>query len=633
VILAAIFTTGFAALTSCVPTASAQTPQAPQVKPQSPFSVPIYPLSDIKIGQKAVGKTVFQGDKVEEFEVEILGVMRNVQPRKNLIFSRVSGGPLERTGVMAGMSGSPVYIDGKLVGAISMTFQFIKEPLAGITPIEDMIDSLERSEPAARVNASSSASDMATVSTGADGPRVLLSQIDPKLSLPAGGASRVVWGGTDTSLLPVATPLNLSGFTAEAIDHFAPQFKSLGWVPVQGGGAGIAGVAGTPPPDADKTPPPPPQPGSMISVQLVRGDMAVAADGTVTHVENGRLYAFGHPFLSAGPVELPFTEASVIAGVPSYANSMKISTPGRTLGVISQDQASGIGGILGKQARMVPVELQMISDSTPTETFNVEVAADRFLMPFLMNLTVFSAIGARERQVGDATFVVEQDIALRNLPAVQLENYITTPANGAAMAARAVVIPLSVMMQGGLDPRDVERIKLKITTSNTRQAQEVKQVWASRREAKPGETVELTVVMQDQDGREKIQKTDFQIPLSMRPGPLSIFVADGTTLDRMEAASGARGGLPKDPALLVKAINRSRGNNRLYVRLQRPEVGFMVDGEALPSLPPSLVSTLTTDPSVSSNVSRTALSTVEDYEMPPVEGVIAGFKALSINVE
>jgi hypothetical protein len=350
--------------------ARGQTPAQGTAQPavKSPFSVPIYPLSEIKIGQKAVGKTVFLGNKVEEFEVEILGVMRNVQPRKNLIFSRVSGGPLERTGVMAGMSGSPVYIDGKLVGAVSMTFQFIKEPLAGITPIEDMIDSLERTEQPAGGGARASlpagsplagGKEIAVAAAGDGGPRVLLSQVDPAIAPPTPGAARVVWGGADTSLMQVATPLNLSGFTAEAIEHFAPQFKQLGWVPVQGAGGGTGTAEG----GAPQASTPPPQPGSMISVQLVRGDMAVAADGTVTHVENGRLYAFGHPFLSAGPVELPFTEASVIAGIPSYANSMKLSTPGRPLGVISQDQASGIGGVLGRAARMVPVELEMISDA------------------------------------------------------------------------------------------------------------------------------------------------------------------------------------------------------------------------------------------------------------------------------
>ena len=151
----------------------------------------------------------------------------------------------------------------------------------------------------------------------------------------------------------------------------------------------------------------------------------------------------------------------------------------------------------------------------------------RSLMPFLMNLTVFSAIGARERQVGDATFVVEQDIALRGLPRVQLENYISAPANGAALAARAVVVPLSVMMAGGVTPSDVESIKLRIRTSNARQAQEVKQAWASRSEVKPGQPVELTVLLQDAEGREQLQKTRFTVPVSMRPGPLAILIADG----------------------------------------------------------------------------------------------------------
>ena len=595
-----------------------------QAVPQM-VSTPLMPLSEIRPGMKGVGKTVFEGSRVDSFEAEILGVLRNIAPGQSLILARLSGGPLERTGVLAGMSGSPIYMDGRLIGAVSMTFQFIKEPIAGITPIEQMIESAQSKEadpaPAAggqmawRFEPESPSGDLRLVAT--ETPRLA----PPEQML----SSRVVWGGTDTSLTRVGTPVVLSGFTPQAIQFFQPEFQSLGLVPVQGGMSGGAEDSGAPAA--------PLEPGSMISVQLVRGDMGVSADGTVTLVDGNRIFAFGHPFLSAGPMEIPFGESRVIVSIPGLATSMKITTPGRLLGVIHRDESSGISGVLGQQARMIPVDFEMVSQGGASHSYHFEVANDRYLLPFLMNLTVFSAVGATERQVGDSTLQLEQTITLDGLPAVQLENFISGGANGPATAARSVAAPLAYLMQSGLGPLDVQGIRLRIFSTNRRMTQDLEQVWTSRREVKAGDAVELTALLRDQDGRETLQKTMVEIPSSLPPGPLTITVADGTTLDRLEAAMSGRPVLPKDPQQLVRAINRSRRNNRLYVRLARPEAGFVLQGEPFPSPPPSVVSTLSTDPSRSINVSRTMLSTVADYELEPVSGVVAGAKALSLTVE
>jgi hypothetical protein len=371
----------------------------------------------------------------------------------------------------------------------------------------------------------------------------------------------------------------------------------------------------------------------MISVQLVRGDMGVSADGTVTLIDEGRIYAFGHPFLSIGPLEVPFGESRVIAAVPGYATSMKITTPGRVLGVIKKDRASGIYGVLGEQARMIPVDVDLATRDGASHSYRFEVANDRFLLPFLMNLTVFSAVGSTERQVGDSTLQVEQTISLEGLPDVELESFISGGANGPAMAARSAAVPLAYLMQSGLGPLDVRNIRLKILSTNQRLTQELEQVWTSRREVKAGEAFELTALLRDQDGRETLQKTTIEIPSSLRPGPLTITVADGASLDRIEAGMSGRMVLPKDPQQLVRAINRARRNNRLYVRLARPETGFVLQGDSFPSPPPSVVSTLSTTPSLSTNVSRTMLSTVADYELEPVSGVVAGVKGLALTVE
>ncbi|HEY7680464.1 MAG TPA: SpoIVB peptidase S55 domain-containing protein, partial [Terriglobia bacterium] len=582
-----------------------------------------FPLDEIQPGMKGTGKTVLSGTRIEEFQVEILGVLRNMAPRQSLILARLSGARLEQTGVLAGMSGSPVYIDGRLIGAVAMTFQFIKEPIAGITPIEQMIGSLAEETPAA-----SPSQQMAwrfEPEAGSGDLRVLPLEV-AKLSPPEETlTNRVIWGGAETSLSRVGTPLVLAGFTSQAVEFFEPQFRNLGLVPIQGGMG--SGTAETTEPAAAL------EPGSMISVQLVRGDMGVSADGTVTLIDEGRIYAFGHPFLSIGPLEVPFGESRVIAAVPGYATSMKITTPGRVLGVIKKDRASGIYGVLGEQARMIPVDVDLATRDGASHSYRFEVANDRFLLPFLMNLTVFSAVGSTERQVGDSTLQVEQTISLEGLPDVELESFISGGANGPAMAARSAAVPLAYLMQSGLGPLDVRNIRLKILSTNQRLTQELEQVWTSRREVKAGEAFELTALLRDQDGRETLQKTTIEIPSSLRPGPLTITVADGASLDRIEAGMSGRMVLPKDPQQLVRAINRARRNNRLYVRLARPETGFVLQGDSFPSPPPSVVSTLSTTPSLSTNVSRTMLSTVADYELEPVSGVVAGVKGLALTVE
>ena len=616
----------------------------------------LFPLSEIQRGMKGVGRSVFQGSKIEEFQVEILGVLKNVSPGQNIILGRLSGSGLERAGVLAGMSGSPVYIDGRLAGAVALAFQFSKDPIAGITPIEQMLQAFEeQSSPEQSIastapsgtrnlaspgsaNSSSSGAGAAFTAEGTaawrfesgrdtgEGPR-LVSLGTPNLLPPAMNAgSPLFWEGSKSALIPVATPLVLSGFTAEAMQQFMEPLRSLGMIPVQGGGSGSSG--GTAPGDPSKL-----QPGSMISVQLVRGDMSASADGTVTLVDNGRVYAFGHPFLSAGTTEFPFAESEVVTVLPSYASGMKITTSGGLLGVIGQDRSSGIFGTLGGKARTIPVEIEIVSSRGKTRSYNLEVVNDRVLLPFLVNFTAFSAIGTTERLVGESTLRVEQTIALDGLPDVKTESFLSGSANIAVAAAQSAARPMAYLMNSGVGPLDVQKVKLKIVSTDRRMVEELEQVWGSKREVKPGETLELTALLRSQDGTETLQKATVEIPPSLTPGPLTIVVADGNSMDRMETVLPGRPYVPKNPQQLVRAINKARGNNRLYVRLSRVERGFVLQGENFPSPPPSVVRALSTDPALSTNISSTVLSTVADYEMEPVGSVVTGFKRIMVTVK
>ena len=594
---------------------------------QASENVPLFPLSEIEPGMKGVGRTVFDGRNIVEFEAEILGVLRNVAPRQSVILARLSGGPLEETGILAGMSGSPVYIDGRLIGAVALGFQFSKAPIAGITPIEQMVESFGDEAETASVPAAGQQAWSFVAESGNPSELRLVASEMPDLLPPAAkanAANRVFWGGNETSLVRVATPLALSGFTTEAVEHFQPQLRALGLVPMQVGGGGTTDQTMG---DASKL-----QPGSMISVQLVRGDLGMSADGTVTLVDQGRVYAFGHQFLSAGPTAIPFAESVVLTALPSYANSMKISTPGQLLGVIGQDRSSGIMGTLGERVRMAPVELEVASGERPDRNYSFEVVNDRFLLPFLVNMAVLSSLGTTERMVGDSTLQVEQTVALNGLPEVRVENYFSGSINAPAMAAQSAAVTLSYLMQSELGPLDIEGIKLRVLSTDRRLVRNLERIWSDRREVKPGESLELTALLRSQDGEGTLQKAAIQIPASLTPGPLTILVADGRTIDLAERRQAGRRTLPQDPQQLVRAINKQRRNNRLYARLSRLQRGFVIQGENYPSPPPSIARIFSRDPSLNAEVRQTILSTVADYEMDAVPSLVSGVKTIIVQV-
>ncbi len=311
----------------------------------------IMPLQDVRAGMHGVGKTVFSGDKVENFDVEILGILENTGPKQSIILGRLTGGPLEHTGVLQGMSGSPVYIDGKLIGAVALAFPYSKDPIAGIRPIEEMlrVDSLPSTPAPLR-----------------------LADIKPALT-----------GFGDARMIDVATPVSFSGFTSAAIEQFAPQMRGLGLEPRQGialGGAPIDRMG-----DPSKL-----QPGSMISVELMIGDMSVGADGTLTAIDGKEVYAFGHRFLAIGSDRrFTFTRSEVMTLLANVNTSFKISSARELMGVISQDRDTAITGSLGARANMTPLDITVTQESKPVGEYHMRIVNDRLLSPYLLQMAVF----------------------------------------------------------------------------------------------------------------------------------------------------------------------------------------------------------------------------------------------------
>ena len=522
---------------------------------------PLMRLAEVRPGMKGTGRTVFSGDRIEEFQVEVLGVLENVGPQQSVILVRLSGGPLAQTGVLQGMSGSPVYLEGKLAGAVAMSFQYAKEPIAGVRPIEEMLRD-------ARDGAGERPARAWTPPE--DG---LLQVAARPLEISAGGGK----------LIDIATPVSFSGFTRGTIEHFSRQLRSLGLEPSQGlaGGGASRLVEG----DPNRL-----KPGAMISVQLMRGDLSIGADGTVTHIDGKRVYAFGHRFLSVGATELPFARAEVLTLLPNLASSFKISAAREWMGSMLVDRSTVVAGELGRRCAMTPVSITLARHgSTPsTRRYRMEMASDRAIAPFLFQMAVFSVIDATERGLGAASIAINGRIDFGSTaPPVRVRNLYAGDYALNAQVSLAAALPLFYALQSGFDALKPSNISLHIDCFPEKRQAQIGQVWASRAIARPGETIELSVALVRDNGAETLHKARYTVPLGAAPGPLHFTVADGATTNWMEYR-GLLTSQPRSLEQLISFLNGLRENTKAYVRVWRSEPAFQVQGEDLPNPPASV---------------------------------------------
>jgi len=500
----------------------------------------IFPLSELKAGQKGIGRTVFSGTTITNFDVEILGVLENSGPKQSLILGRLSGGPLATTGVMQGMSGSPVWVNGRLVGAVAFAFPFAKEAIAGIRPMGEILASTT-------------------------------SQASPRAA-----RSGVRFG--EAQLEEIATPVAFDGLTQRTLDEFAPQLRDWGFSPRQGlGRGGRPGAMGDPKLLA---------PGSMISVQLMTGDMNAGADGTVTWIDGKKIYAFGHRFLSVGDTELPFARAEVLALLPSLTTSFKISTPREWMGAITSDRNAAVAGELGRVAKLLPMRISVNGQ----HRYQVNVAPHRFLAPLMVQMAAFSALDATERSFGSATIGVRGQIEFEDgLPPVKLANQYTGDFSVIGVAALSAATPLATILEGVLPGLRLKGIELNFTVSEERRQWRIDSAWSNHRQAMPGDTLELTVGLSAENGREERKKIRYTVPTGAKSGTLYFTVGDAPTLNAFELRNLFSGGTlaGKTPAEMIALLNRQRSNGNIYIRVWRADPSYGAGPVELPGLPPS----------------------------------------------
>jgi hypothetical protein len=582
----------------------------------------LFPLEDVRPGMKGIARTVFSGSGTEEFGVEVLGVIPGFNgPRQSTILAKLSGANVDRTSVFAGMSGSPVFIGGRLVGAIAYSFPFSKEPICGITPIKEMIENFEQGGEKPK---------------GANEPRSVsfaqLASAEWKPTLPKTAAAPttliapVAVGSELVSLMgqqiqPIATPVVFNGISQESLALFSPELTRAGLLPVSGVG-GAAPITPLGAYDENTL-----APGSTVSVQLMRGDYSVAAAGTVTFRDGDRIYAFGHPFLGLGTSDMPMTEGSVVTVIPSTYNSFKLTVPGQMVGSISQDRSTGVFGHLGRAPKMIPVKINLHTSRGLTEQFSYDVVSDEFLTPLLVNITVFNTLSARERSLGDSTVTVRGEIKVKGQEAIQLDRRFSS-GNAAILAAGSVATPISALLGSGFDSVDISGIELDVASTDTRHTAALERISLDRTEVGRGENVEIQAYVRTDSGKQFVERIPVQIPADVPPGQLVVFVGDGATL---QEASAMRAFVPRDLGQLVGAINKLKKNDRLYVRLYRATPGVVIGTSELPNLPPSVMATLNNDRS-SGGYTPTVLSPIYERELAPAEFVISGQQVVGVAV-
>jgi hypothetical protein len=583
---------------------------------------PIMRLSEVKEGDRGVARTVFRGSASEEFNVEILGVVPgSIGPHQDMIIGRLSGANAERTFVFAGMSGSPVYIGGKLVGAISYSFPFSKEPICGITPIEQMraiFEQVSSPKPAStgtRVYSSEELRADLWRPFAAGHVRVTA----PIMSGMASNSGLAAIAGQ--TFVPIATPITFSGVSQSTLDLFASDLARGGILPVAatGGTSEITPIQRT----TDKTL----LGGDSVVVHLARGDISISAAGTVTLRDGDKIYAFGHPYFSLGTADLPMSESHVVTVVPNANNSFKLAVADAMVGAMTQDRATGIYGSLGRQPKMIPVNVDLTTSRGRNVQVKFEAGIDEFLTPLIVNVGVQNSLSANERGIGDTTVELSGEIAIAGEKSVHLERRFAGN-QAAAFAAAAPAVPLALLLKSNFAGLDITEVRVKLNVNDGARTAVLERLTTDRTQVRAGESIELTAYLRTDSGTLLTQKIPITIPANAAPGAISVVVGDGNALQEKSASQQF---VPKSAAELISIINAVKRSDRLYAIVSRTSAGAIVGATEMPNLPPSVIATLNNDRSTGGS-KPTVLSTLVDQEIAALDYIVAGQQALAIEI-
>ncbi|HEY4642858.1 MAG TPA: SpoIVB peptidase S55 domain-containing protein [Thermoanaerobaculia bacterium] len=541
------------------------------------------PLSQVHKGMKGYGLTVFDGTRIEKFDVEILGVVNNTGPNQDLIIARVDSPVVQRAGVIAGMSGSPIFIDGKVIGALAYAWQFAKEPVAGITPIEEMLKiadngttgtSLAAASP--RVNASEFLSAIANAKTEA---------VFEKIAADFGAKQM-----SSSAARPIAVPLSLSSFAPETINRFGKYLDAMNFVAVPSGAASTSATA-TPSHDAK-----PFQPGDPIGAVLLMGDFNVAATGTVTYTDGDRVYAFGHPFLDMGEVSFPMAKSEIVTIMPSLASSFKMANTGEVVGALQQDRSTGIMGVVGASADTIPIELTL-DGSGPSHTYHVNMIRHSQLTPLILAMAADSVIANAQKAAGERTVMMDAEIDLKGMEPIRLrEGWAGAQARQAIPSYLAVIA--GYLMSNEFRDVRIEDVKLHLRHADSLKIAKLVEasiVPPQNGRIVPGDTLKVRTVLKPFRGDQFVETFDVKIPDNQTPGSAYLLIGSGTVSNQIDFML-----VPPDPRNLeqvLAVLQRLRPATDLTVGLYSNGEGAVTAGVYMPNLPPTIRAVISGDTS------------------------------------
>ena len=514
------------------------------------------------------------------------------------------------------MSGSPVYIDGKLIGAISTRVgQFSPEAICGITPIELMLEINEFD------------------STRPDGVRAPGAQASqPRAAIPPEFIGHSV--SAQPYLTPIEAPLAMAGFTADTFRQFAGAFEQLGITPVQAGAGGGAVKTNAPAPGWERSL----NPGEMIAAVLVDGDMSLTGLGTVTYNDGKRVIGFGHSLFNLGPVDMPIGKGEVLTTLASPLSPNKIANATEIVGALRQDRYSGIMGEIGVESRMAPVTLTVRTlgegdKVVRQKEFHFSVFEHQKYTPYLMTLTLYNTLSQLNELSDEATYRLSGKVDLKGLAGLSLSNMLASAETGAP-APMALATwwgeKFNRLYLNNVQPADVERVSVTVDVLPERRIATIENAWVSQPDVRPGDDAQVKVFLRPYRGDAIVREFTVHIPAGTAPGDHRIVLSDADTLNRMQNAAATADRFIDLPET-VSLLNQERSNNKLYVSLAESRATAYIDDKILPALPPSALNVLQTGRAANRAVATSAETTTEQMAMP-FDFVVSGSYSLRIHV-
>jgi len=565
-------------------------------------SAEILEYGKLKKGMEGEGKTIFRGTGIETFRFKILGFLKNFSPGKNLIIAELFSPELEGIGVIAGMSGSPVYIDGKVIGSVSYGFSFSKKPIAGITPIEDIVKVKDYDTPEYTV-------DIADIQVKFDKESIteiknrLRRELSRRIIPSAGGdalpigllsTSRGILGNADRLLKPLLTPVSNLKLDSSKQD------KIPGDNSVQGADA--------------------------IAIPLIRGDFEYSSSGTVTHTDGNRVYMFGHPFFNLGRVEFPMHKAEVVSVVPSYQESFKLSSTGKMIGTVTQDRFSAVLGEIGKKPYLIPLQVFF---SNRNRKFKVEMVNHPLLTPAMAQISLANIFLTEIQQFGFNSIQVDGKIYIENEKNIVFQD-LFSGANAYNEFADLVLAVNFFIMNNKEKKIRIQKMDFNVTVSEQIKRGEIVNALINKRIFKPGELMDIKILIKNERGDLTVEGVRLKAPMLKENSEFTLMIADKKAIGKFESKNIKTSFFPSTLNSLIRAINNLRKNNRIYVKMTVPEKGMFLKGYEFSNLPSGLRNLYNYNSAVR-NQTEIKYSSLEDYQME-VPVIITGKKVFTLKI-